>query len=152
MSDFDISNIQDEGQVEITDLDPEVDDTSASVSILFLRFVRKLTLCKDPRDRFILLVYLTCAVIVLFMIEPDLPVMPKQTSGTSAQELHDPLAIYPFVIKDTSSAHTETWIRISNGQIIVIQAIPGKIGWHNCKVQRRYTPPKYVHPLFVVCT
>ena len=152
MPDFDTSNVQGEDQVEITDLDSEVDGSSASVSIFLLRFARKLTLFNDPQSRFTLIIYLMCAVMLLFMIQPGLPANPKQTSGTSVHELHYPLAVYPFTIKNTSPAHNVTWIRISNGRVIVVQFTPGSNAWYNCKVQRSFSPPKYTHATFVICT
>ncbi|HXX79188.1 MAG TPA: hypothetical protein VEI53_11880 [Ktedonobacteraceae bacterium] len=152
MSDFDISNIQDLDRVEITDLDVQARGFSDSVTIPLLRFTRTLPFISNPRGRFTLLVYLICAVMLLFMIQPALPGIPKQPSGTSTHEIQYPLAVYPFTIKHTSSAHPVTWIRISNGQIIVVQASPGETAWHQCKVQRGFTPLKYAHSTFVVCT
>jgi hypothetical protein len=151
MSDFDISTKQYEDQVEITDLDAQVDGFKDSVSILLLRFVRSLPFGNQPRGRFILLIYFMCIVVLLFMIQPGLPAMPEHFTGTSAHELQYPLAVYPFTMKDTSSAQSVTWIRISDGRVITVQAAPGKIVWHHCKLQRLLVPPKYAHPTVVIC-
>ncbi len=152
MSNCDISNIQDDGQVEITDLDSEVDGSNASVSILLLRFVRTLPFINNTHGKFTLLVYLMCAVILLFMIQPDLPVIPNQAPATSSHELQYPLAIYPFTFKDTSPTYTVTRIRTSKGQVIIVQIGPGETAWHECKVQRRFTSLKYAHSILVICT
>lgn len=152
MSDFDISNIQDLNHIEITDLDTQVDGFSDTVSLRLLRFARALPIINEPRGKIVLLVYMMCAVMLLFMIQPDLPAIPKQTSGIASHELQYPLAIYPFIVKHTSSARPETWIRVSNGQIIIVQTSTGETASHQCKVQRGFTPLKYAHSTFVVCT
>ncbi len=151
ISDFDISNIQDLEQVEITDLDAQAEGFGDSVFICFLRIARSLPFINGPRGRFILLIYFMCVVMLLFMIQPGLPSMPEHLAGTSAHELQYPLAVYPFTNKDTFSAQNVTWIRISNGQAIIVQAGPGKIVWHHCKLQRLFVPPKYAHPTVVIC-
>ena len=62
MSDFDISNIQEEDYVEITDLDLQNDGTSTSFSLVLLRFVRKIPLFANTRARSTTLALLACAV------------------------------------------------------------------------------------------
>ena len=146
MSDFDIHSLQDEDQVEITDLDSLDDGPSASLSFVLLRLVRKIPLFANTRARSSTLALLICAIMLLFLIQPALPDVPKQTSITSAKDIQ-----YPLAIVSTTSAHNVTWIRISNGKVIVIQAAPGRVVWHHCKVQRLFTPPKYTHPTVVVC-
>ena len=151
-SDIDISNMQDLNQVEITDLDAQADGFEDAASMRLLRFARSLPFINEPWGRCILLIYCLCVVAMLFMIQPELPAMTDQFVGTPAHELQYPLAIYPFTIQDTSSAHTVTWIRISNGQIIPVQAGPGKIVWHHCSIKHWFAPPKYAHPTVLVCT
>jgi len=152
MSDFDISDIQGDVQVEITDLDPEVDGSSATLSIQLLRFARKLPLFNDPRGRFTLLVYLICAVVLLCMKQPGLPVLPKQPSGNSLPGLQYSLARNPLSMSDTTLEKSITWMRSSNGQIIVVQTVPGNNMWHHCKVEHGYASHIYTHLTFVVCT
>ena len=83
MSDFDISKIQDLDQVEITDLDLQAGGFSDSVTMLLLRFTRTLPFINNPRGKCTLLVYLMCAVMLLFMIQPGLPAIQSKL-----QELH----------------------------------------------------------------
>ena len=153
VSDFDISNLQDEDQVEITDLDPQNDGSSTSLSLVLLKLARKTPLFANTRARSSSLALLACVIMLLFLVQPGLPDVPRQTAGTSAQTISYALDIqYPLAIKGTTSAHNVTWIRVSNGKVIVIQAGPGRIVWHHCKVQRWFTPPKYAHPVVVICT
>ncbi len=152
MRDFDNSNIQDWDKLEITDLDAQVDDFRDTVSTRLLRFTRSLPFINEPRGKFILMIYCMCVVLLLFMIQPGLPAMTEQFAGTPAHELQYPLAIYPFTIQGTSSTQPVTWIRISNGQIITVQAGPGKTVWHHCRIRRWFSPPKYAHPRVMICT
>ena len=152
MSDFDISNIQDEDQVEITDLDPHNDGPSTSVSLVLLKLARKTSLFTNTRTRSTTLALLTCVIMLLFLVQPGLPDVRRQTPGTSAQTTSYAVDLqYTLAIKGTPSAHKVTWINVSNGKVIVIQAGPGRIVWHHCKVQRWFTPPKYAHPIVVIC-
>jgi hypothetical protein len=147
MSDFGISNVSDEDQVEITDLDPQDGNSSASLSLVLLKLARKVPLFANTRTRYTLLAWLACVIMLLFLVQPGLPDVPKQTSITSAHDLHYPLAI----ISATYSSNV-TWVRISHGKVVVVQAGPGRIVWHHCKVQRWFAPPKYAHPTVVICT
>ena len=152
MSDFDISNIQDEDYVEITDLDLQNDSTSTSFSFVLLRFVRKIPLFANTRARSTTLALLACAVMLLFLVQPGLPNVPRQTPKTS--ELASSYAVdvqSPLSILGTPSAHNVTWIKITNGRVIVIQASTGTMVWHHCRVQRWSTSPKYSHPTVVIC-
>ncbi|MGZ3616879.1 MAG: hypothetical protein ACXWOL_08380 [Ktedonobacteraceae bacterium] len=76
-----------------------------------------------------------------------MPDVSRHTPVNSARDLQ-----YPLAIISTTVSHNVTWVRISNGKVIVIQAGPGTVVWHHCKVQRWFTPPKYAHPTVVVCT
>ena len=153
MSDFDISNIHDLDQVEITDLDAQSGGFGDAVSIRLLRFARSLPYVKETRGKFILLMYCMCVVVLLFMIQPGLPAMTEQFAGTQVHDLQYPLAVYyPFTIQDTASEQNVTWIRTSNGRIITFQNAPGRIVGHHCRVRHWFAPPKYAHPLVVVCS
>ena len=152
MSDFGISNVSDEDQVEITDLDPQTDDSSNSLSLVLLSLARKIPLFANTRARSTMLAWMACVIILLFLVQPGLPDVSRQTSRSSAQTT--PFAVdaqSPLFIIGSPSAHNVTWIRISNGKVVVIQANPGRIMWHHCKVQRWFTPPKYSHPTVVLC-
>ena len=152
MSDFDISNIQDDDYVEITDLDLQNDGTSTSFSLVLLRFVRKIPLCANIRARSTTLALLACAVMLLFLVQPGLPNVPRQTPKTS--ELASSYAVdvqSPLSILGTPSAHNVTWVRISKGKVIIIQVSTGTMVWHHCRVQRWSTLSKYSHPTVVIC-
>lgn len=147
MSDYSISHLPDEDQVEITDLDSLDGSSSASLSIVLLKLSRKVSRSENTRARSTMLAWLACVIILLFLVQPGVPNIPGPTPVTSARDLHYPLAVYSAI-----STHNVTWFRISNGKIIIIPAGTGRIMWHHCKVQRWYTPPKYEHPTVVVCT
>ena len=152
MSDFDISNIQDEDQVEITDLDPQTDGSCNSLSLVLLSLARQIPVFASTRTRSTMLAWMACVIMLLFLVQPGLPDVSRQTSRSSAQTT--PFAVdaqSPLFIIGSPSAHNVTWIRISNGKEVVIQADPGGIMWHHCKVQRWFTPPKYSHPTVVMC-
>jgi hypothetical protein len=152
MSDFDISNIQDEDEIEITDLDPQDDGFSGSLSLVLLKLARKTPLFANTRTRSTMLACLACGILLLFLVQPGLPDLPGQTPGSSAQSTFysvDPQ--YPLTIRRTTPALTVTWIRISHGKEIVVQANPGKVVWHHCKVQPWHIPPKYAHLTVVIC-
>jgi len=147
MSDYSISHLPDEDQVEITDLDLLDGGYGASLYLVLLKLARKVPLFANTRARFTTLAWLACVIILLFLVQPDVPNVPRQTPVTSARDLQYPLAVYNAI-----STHNVTWFRISNGKIIVIPAGAGRVMWHHCKVQRWFTPPKYAHPTVVVCT
>ena len=76
MSDFDISNISDEDQVEITDLDSLDSGSSVYLSIELLKLARKVPLSENTRARFTTLAWLACMIMLLFLIQPGLPRWP----------------------------------------------------------------------------
>jgi hypothetical protein len=144
MSDFDTSNIQGEDQVEITDLDPQDDDSSISLSLVILRLARKTSLFANTRARSTML---ACLIMLLFLVQPGLPGAQRQTPRSSAHDLQ-----YPLAIISTTSIHDVILISLYKGKVIVIQAVPGKIVRHHCKIQHWFTPTKYAHPLIILCT
>ena len=147
MSDYSISHIPDEDQVEITDLDPHEGESDASLSLVLLKLARKVPLFANTQARFTTLAWLACVIMLLFLIQPGLPDVPRQTTVRSARDLQYPLAVYSAI-----STHNVTWFRMSNGKIIAIPAGAERVMWHHCKVQRWFSPPKYAHPTVVVCT
>ena len=152
MSDYDISNIQDEDYVEISDLDLQNDGTSTSFSLVLLRFVRKIPLCANIRARSTTLALLACAVMLLFLVQPGLPDIPRQAPRTSALATSYAVDVRsPLSIIGTPSAHNVTWVRISKGKVIIIQVSTGTMVWHHCRVQRWSTLSKYSHPTVVIC-
>ena len=85
MSDFGINNVSDEDQVEITDLDPHDSGSSASLSLVLLKLARKAPLFANTRARFTMLAWLACVIMLLFLVQPGVPNVPRQTPGSSAQ-------------------------------------------------------------------
>ena len=152
MPDFDTSNTQDDDRVEITDLDLQNDGSGTSLSIVLLRFIRKIPLVANTSARSTALALLTCVLMLLFLVQPGLPDIPRQASSTSALARFNFTPVQsPLSSIDAPSATKVTWIKISNGIIIEIQASPGTIVWHNCKVQHWFIPRKYAHPTVVIC-
>jgi hypothetical protein len=150
MSDFDISNIQDEDQVEITDLEPQDDGSSASLSFVLLKFTRKAPLFANTRARSTTLALLACVFMLLFLVQPGLPSMqalrtrvPFQSSPLPGQS--------PLFIVDGSSVKQITWIKVSNGVEIVRQAPAGVMVWHHCKLLNWHVPQKYQRPIIFIC-
>ena len=152
MLDFGSGNFQDDDEVEITDLDPQSEGSNTSLSLVLLRFVRKIPLFANTRTRSTALASLTCVLMLLFLVQPGLPDIPRQASSTSAlatsYAVHVQSSLSSIV---TPPAKKVTWIKISNGIITEIQASPGTIVWHNCKVQHWFIPRKYAHPTVVIC-
>jgi hypothetical protein len=152
MEDFGISNIQDDDKVEITDLDPQNDGFSTSLSLVLLRLAQKIPLFADTRARSTSLALLACAFMLLSLVQPGSPDVPGRTSRTSALATSYAVDVQSQLhITDAPPAHNVTWNRISNGKVIVIQASAGTTAWHQCKVQRWSTPPRYSHPIVVIC-
>jgi hypothetical protein len=152
MSDFYTRNIQDDDRVEITDLDLQNDGSSTSLSIVLLRFIRKIPLFANTRARSTALALLTCVLMLLFLVQPALPATPRQASSTSALATSYAVDVQsPLSIIGAPSANKVTWIKISNGKVIEIQASPGTIVWHNCKRLNWHVPTKYPRPRVVIC-
>ncbi len=153
MPDFDTSNIQDDDRVEITDLDLQNDGSSTSLSIVLLRFIRKIPLFPNTRTRSTALALLTCVLMLLFLVQPGLPDIPRQASSTSALATSYAVDVQSrlSIIGTTPSANKVTWIKISNGIIIEIQASPGTIVWQHCKRLNWHVPTKYPRPRVFIC-
>jgi hypothetical protein len=152
MQDFDTTKILEDDKIEITDLDSQNDGFSGSLSLLLLRLIRKIPLFASTRTRSTALALLTCMILLLFLVQPGLPDLSRQPSSTSALFTSSALDVQsPLPIIEAHSTNKVTWIKISNGSIIEIQANPGTIVWHNCKVQHWFIPRKYAHPTVVIC-
>lgn len=151
MPDFDISNVQDEDQVEITDLDPQNAGFSDPLSLVLLKLARKTPLFANTRVRFTMLACLACVIMLFFLVQPFLHDVQRQTPRSSEQTTSYSIdSQYPLA-KGMITAPNVTWIRVSNGKVIVIQALPGRIVWHHCKVKHWFIPPKYAHPTTILC-
>ena len=150
MPDFDIGNIQDEDQVEITDLDPQNDGFSGSLSLVLLKLARKTPLA-NTRARSTMLACLACLIMLLFLVQPDLTAIQALRTLVPAQSSSQ-LVRSPMLIVAGSSVKQVTWIKISNGVEIVRQAPVGIIIWHHCKMLHWHIPRKYPRPIVVICT
>src|SRR5260370_39262888 len=114
MPDFDTSNIQDDDEVEITDLDLQNDRSSAPLSLVVLKFARNIPLFASTRARSTTLALLVCAFMLLFLVQPGSPNVPRQTPRTS--ELASSYAVdvqLPLSMIDTPSTYKVTWIKTS---------------------------------------
>jgi hypothetical protein len=152
MPDFDNSNIEDDDVVEITDLDPQSDSSSTSLSLVLLRFVRKIPLFANTRARSTALALLTCVIVLLFLVQPGLPAIPRQASRTSVLARFNSTPVQsPLSILGAPSANVVTWIKISNGTIIERQARVGVVVWHDCKPRRWRIPRKYRVLPIIIC-
>ena len=152
MPDFDNSNIEDDDEVEITDLDPQSDGSNTSLSLVLLRFVRKIPLFANIRARSTALALLTCVIVLLFLVQPGLPAIPRQASSTSALARFKFTPVQsPLSSIGAPSASVVNWIKISNGTIIERQARFGVVVWHDCKPRRWRIPRKYQVPPIIIC-
>jgi hypothetical protein len=152
MPDFDTDNIQDDNEVEITDLDLQSDGSNTSLSLVLLRSVRKIPLFANTRARSTALALLTCVIVLLFLVQPGLPAIPRQASSplVLARFNFTPVQ-YPLSNIGAPSANVVTWVRISNGTIIERQARFGVVVWHDCKPRRLRILRKYQIPPIIIC-
>jgi hypothetical protein len=151
MPNFDTSNILDDDKVEITDLDPQNDDSSTSLSIVLLRVARKIPFLANTRTKNTALSLLMCGFALLFLVQPDLT--SGQASGTRAAAQSSSLLVQsPSFIVEGSSTKEVIWIKYSNGIEIVRQAPIGIIVWQHCKLRNWHVPRKYPRPIVVFCT
>jgi hypothetical protein len=152
MPDFYTSNIQDDDEIEITDLDPQCDGSNTSLSLVLLRFVQKIPLFANTRARSTALALLTCVIMLLFLVQPGLPAIPRQASSTSALARFNSTPVRSTLsMLNASSANVVTWIKISNGTIIERQARFGVVVWRDCKPRRWHIPRKYQIPPIIIC-
>ena len=150
MQDFDISDVLDDDGVEITDLDSVSESSSSSLSLVLLKFVRKIPFLVNTRAKNTALSLLLCGFALLFLLQPDLT--SSQASRTRVPATTSSLLVEsPSFIVDGSSPREVTWIKISNGVEIVRQAPAGVIVWHHCKLLMWHVPRKYSRPTVVIC-
>ena len=151
MPDVDLSNIQDEDRVVITDLDPQDDGSSASLSLVLLKIARKIPLFANTQSRSTTLALLTCVLVMLFLVQPDLTSVQTLRTQIPAQSSSLLVRSSMFIIAG-SSVKQATWIKISNGVEIIQQAPVGVIVWHHCKLRHWHVPPKYQRPIIYICS
>jgi hypothetical protein len=151
MPDVDLSNMLDEDQIEITDLDPLDDGSSASLSLLLLKFVRNIPIFANTRSRSTTLALLACVLVMLFLVQPDLTSVQALRTQIPAQSSSLLVRSSMFIV-DGSSVKQATWIKISNGVEIVRQAPVGVIVWQHCKLRHWHVPQKYQRPIIYICS
>lgn len=150
MQDFDTSDILDDDEIEITDLDHQTESSSTAPSLVLLKFVRKIPFMANTQAKNTALSLLLCGIALLFLLQPDLN--SSQASRTRVPDTTSSLLVAsPFFIVDGSSPREVTWIKISNGVEIVRQAPAGVIVWHHCKLLLWHVPRKYSRPTVVIC-
>jgi hypothetical protein len=150
MPDFYNSNRQDDDWVEITDLDPQSEGSSTSLSIVLLRSVRKIPFLSNKRAKSTALALLICVIMLLFLVQPDLS-SSKASSTPVRTTSYSLLVQSQSSSEDGSQGNVVTWIKISNGIEIVRQAPAGIIVWHHCKLLNWHAPRKYPRPRVVIC-
>jgi hypothetical protein len=150
MSDFDINTIQDEDQIEITDLDPQDDGSIFSLSLVLLRLARKTPLFTDTRTRSTMLAWLACMIMLLFLVQPDLTSIQAIRTRIPGQS-SSLLVRSPMLIEAGSPVKQVIWIKISKGVETVRQAPVGIIVWHHCKLLNWHVPQKYQRPIIFIC-
>jgi hypothetical protein len=144
---FDTSDVLDDDEVEISDLDSVSERSSSS---LLLKFVRKIPFLVNTRAKNTALSLLLCGIALLFLLQPDLT--SSQASRTRVPATTSSLLVEsPAFIVDGSSPREVTWIKIANGVEIVRQAPAGVIIWHHCKLLMWHIPRKYSRPTVVIC-
>jgi hypothetical protein len=150
MQNFDTSDLLDEDEVEIIDLDSLSESSSVPLSVVLLKFVRRIPFLANTRTKNTALALMMCAIVLLFLVQPDLP--STRVSGTLvATQSSSPLLASPAFIEHGSAPRQVIWIKISNGVETVMQAPAGIIVWHGCKLLNWHIPPKYTRPMIVIC-
>ena len=150
MQNFDTSDLLDEDEIEITDLDSPGESSSIPLSVVLLRFVRRIPFLANTHTKNTALALMMCAIVLLFLVQPDLP--STQVSGTQVAARSSSLLVASsaFIVVG-SSPRQVIWIKISNGVETVLQAPAGIIVWHGCKLLNWHIPPKYTRPMIVIC-
>ena len=150
MQDFDTSDVLDDDEVEISDLDSVSERSSSALLLVLLKFVRKIPFLVNTRAKNTALSLLLCGIALLFLLQPDLT--SSQASRTRVPATTSSLLVeFPSFIVDASSPTEVTWIKISNGDAIVRQAPAGVIIWHHCKLLLWHVQRKYLRPTVVIC-
>lgn len=151
MQDIDTSDLLDDDKVEITDLDPQNDGTSASLPIVLLWFVRTLPFLANRRAKNTTLSLLICGFALLFLVQPDFT--SGQASRTRVTTQSSSLLVQsPVFIVQGSPAREVTWIKISNGVELVRHAPVGIIVWQHCKLLNNRLLRKYLQQRIFICT
>ena len=150
MQNFDTSDLLDEDEIEITDLDSPGESSSIPLSVVLLRFVRRIPFLANTHTKNTALALMMCAIVMLFMVQPDVP--STRTSGMPvAFQSSSLLLASPASIVKGSTPKQVIWIKFYNGVQIVRQAPAGVVIWHGCKLLNWHVPPKYTRPMVVIC-
>ncbi len=134
MQDFEKREMQDDG-VEITDLDPQSESSSTSLSLVLLRFVRKIPFLANTRAKNTALALLICVIALLFLVQPGMPSIPRQASSTPVlATTSSPMIRCLTSVVDIVVVDKETWFKAPYGIVLVRQASDGSLLWQHLKL------------------
>jgi hypothetical protein len=152
MQDFENRDVQDEDGVEITDLDPQGESSSTSLSLVLLRFVRKTPFLANTRAIDTTLALLICVIVLLFLVQPGVPSIPRRASSApvlataSSSTIRCLTSVLRIVV-----ANKETWYKAPDGIVLVRQASDGSSLWQYFKLQRVFVTGQDSHPVLQIC-
>jgi hypothetical protein len=147
MQDFENKDLQDKGEVEITDLNPQGEISNTPLSLKILSLVRKVHFSADTRAKLTMLALLIGVIVLLLLLQPALLSMPRQASST-------PVLATPSSLPDKSlpsvvvvSATDEvTWIKAPDEIVLIHRASDGTLTWRHCKLQQQFVPGQESRP------
>lgn len=143
MQDFESRDIQDDDEVEITDLDPQDEVSNTSRPHMLLRFVRKIPISTNARAKLITLALLASVIVLLLLLQPLLPSIPRQVSNTTPVQatFSSQHSIAQLVGVDISSTNGFIWFKVSNGILIYVGPTSDGSHWHRCRLQQQSSNP-----------
>ncbi len=152
MQDFENKDVQDDDRVEITDLDPQGESSGTSLSLVLLRFVRKIPFLANTRAIDTTLALLICVIVLLFLVQPGMPSIPRQASSTPvlATTSSSPIRCQ-ISVGGMAVANNEIWLRTPDGIVLVRQASDGSLLWQYSKLQRVFVTGQDSHPVLLIC-
>ncbi len=138
MQDFENKDLQDEDEVEITDLDSQGEVSNTSLSHKVLRFVRKIRFPANTRAKLTMLALLIGVIVLLLLLQPALLSTPRQASST-------PL---PATSSSLSGRSLPSVVVVSATDEIVFthRASDGTLTWRHCKLHQQFVPGKESRP------
>jgi hypothetical protein len=152
MQDFDNRDVPDDDGVEITDLDSKSESSSTSLSLVLLRFVRKIPFLANTHAKNTALALLICVTVLLFLVQPGLPSLSRQTSSTLVPATSSSVPVQsPSSIVYVSSLHEVTWIEDSNGIDVVRRGNVETVVWQNCRQHHLLISSKTQRPILLIC-
>lgn len=147
MQDFENKDLQDEGEVEITDLDSQGEVSNTSLSHKVLRFVRKIRFPANTRAKLPMLALLISVIVLLLLLQPALLSMPRQASSTPLPATSSSLSgrSLPSVVV-VSATDEVTWIKAPDEIVFTHRASDGTLTWRHCKLHQQFVPGQESRP------